>query len=139
MEPADLFLVRKTEEQEAKMKISDPTRQGREDLGGDLRDVSRAGNYDRPAREGRGDALLGDPNASPGDQDEATGRAKPNSTRAGRSLDYLDDRKRAGGAPSVRSAPAPGAPGHGRRTPRYENDEKIAEASRKASELDPPL
>ena len=120
------------------MKISDPTRLGHEDAGAGLRDVSRAGNYDRPAREGRGDALLGDPNASPGDQDEATGRAKPNSTRAGRSLDYLDDRKNNAADPGVHGVAGP-APGHGRRMPHYENDEKITEASRKAGEMDPPV
>jgi hypothetical protein len=121
------------------MKISDPTRQGREDVGAGLRDTSRAGNYDRPAREGRGDALLGDPNASPGDQDEITGRAKPNSSRAGRSVDYLDDRKSAGSDPGIAGVAGPGTPGHGRRMPQYGDDEKVTETSRRAGELDPPL
>ena len=121
------------------MKISDPTRIDREDVGAGLRDVSRAGNYDRPAREGRGDALLGDPNASPGDEDEATGRAKPNSSRAGRSLDYLDDRKNVGNGPGARGAAAATRPGFGRRMPQYKDDEEITEANRKAGELDPPI
>lgn len=121
------------------MKISDPAVPRREDIGGGLRDISREGNYDRPAREGRGDALLGDVGASPGDEDTATGRAKPNSTRAGRSLDYLDDRKRAGTDPGAGGVAGPASPGHGRRTPRYRDDENIAETTRETGELNPPV
>ena len=121
------------------MKVSDPANPRRDDIGGPLRDVSREGNYDRPAREGRGDALLGDPYASPDNRDEATGRSKPNSSRAGRSIDYLDDRKRAGTDPGVSGVAGPGTPGHGRRMPHYTDDEKQAETSREVGELDPPL
>jgi hypothetical protein len=118
------------------MKVSDPTRPGHEDIGSRFRNVPRSGHYDRPAREGRGDALLGDPHASPGDLDDATGRAKPNSTRAGRSLHYLDDRRRPGSNPGVGGVAGPGSPGHGRRMPQYEDDEKIALATEKASDPD---
>jgi hypothetical protein len=98
------------------------------DIGLGIRNVSRSGNYDRPAREGRGAALFGDQNACPGDQDEATGRSKPNSTRPGRSLHYLNDRMVAGASPTE----------YGKHRPHYEEEEKIKDQTRKVSVSDAP-
>ena len=81
MEPSPSCLVRKYR-QESDMQ-NFPTQPASPDIGLGIRNVSRSGNYDRPAREGRGDALFGDPGSSPGDQDPQTGRAKPNSSAAG--------------------------------------------------------
>ena len=120
------------------MKIPDPMPPGREDLGR-LRDVSRAGHYDRPARNGQGKASLGDLNTSPGNEDAATGRAKPNSTRAGRAIDYLDDRHRAAGTDPGGGVSGPGTPGHGRRMPQYKDDEKQAGATEQVGKLDGPV
>jgi hypothetical protein len=97
------------------------------DIGLGIRNVSRSGNYDRPAREGRGSALFGDRNVCPGDQDEATGRSKPNSTRPGRSLHYLDDRAVAGASPTE----------YGRHKPHYEEEERIECETRKVCASDP--
>jgi hypothetical protein len=80
-----------------------------------------------------------DPNANAGEQDPATGAPKPNSTRAGRSVDNLDDRRRAGTDPGAGGVAGPGTPGHGRRTPQYEDDEKVAETTEQTGKLDPPV
>jgi len=98
------------------------------DVGLGIRNVPSAGHYDRPSREGRGDALLGDHGASPGDQDPETGRAKPNSSRPGRSIQYLDDRHYAG----------PTRTGYGRRQPQYEHDEKVDGETRRIGKTDTP-
>ncbi|HTJ64600.1 MAG TPA: hypothetical protein VL899_12390 [Alphaproteobacteria bacterium] len=103
-----------------------PTQPASPDIGLGIRNVSRSGNYDRPAREGRSDALFGDPGSSPGDQDPQTGRAKPNSSRPGRSIQYLDDRHFAG----------PTRTGYGRRHPEYENDEKVEAETRRVNAPD---
>lgn len=42
-----------------------PTQPASPDIGLGIRNVSRSGNYDRPAREGRGDALFEIPAAAP--------------------------------------------------------------------------
>ena len=105
-----------------------PTQPASPDIGLGIRNVSSAGNYDRPAREGRGHALFGDEGASPGDQDEATGRAKPNSSRPGRSLRYLDDRKCTGASPTD----------YGRHRPHFEEEEKIGGETRRVGACAPP-